>query len=107
FRSIVEHEPGGAAKSAVQAIILGVIVSAIIGVAGVTLAPTFLRLLGAPPAALEIGSTYARIMLGGNIVIVMLYMINAIFRGAGDAAIAMRVLWFANCIHIVLGRVLI
>jgi putative MATE family efflux protein len=102
-RRIGERDPDGAARSAVQAIILGVIVAVIIGVAGVTMAPTFLRLLGAPEAVIEIGSTYTRIMLGGNIVIVMLYMINAIFRGAGDAAIAMRVLWFANIINMVLA----
>src|SRR6267378_1012528 len=66
-RRIGEHDPVGAAKSAVQAIILGVIVAAIIGLAGVTFAPTFLQLLGAPPTVLAIGSTYARIMLGGNI----------------------------------------
>jgi putative MATE family efflux protein len=106
-RRIGEHDPRGAATSAVQAILLGVIVAAIIGVLGATLGPTFLRLLGAPPTVLEIGTTYTRVMLGGNIVIVMLYMINAIFRGAGDAAIAMRVLWFANFINIVLGPCLI
>src|SRR5438105_7557582 len=106
-RRIGEHDPVGAAKSAVQAFILGVIVAAIIGVAGVTLAPTFLRLLGAESTVLTIGTNYTRIMIGGNIVIVMLYMINAIFRGAGDAAIAMRVLWFANFINIVLGPCLI
>jgi putative MATE family efflux protein len=106
-RRIGERDSEGAAKSAVQAIILGVIVAAILGLAGATLAPAFLRLLGASPTVLEIGTTYMRIVLGGNIVIVMLYMINAIFRGAGDAAIAMRVLWFANAINIVLGPCLI
>jgi putative MATE family efflux protein len=106
-RRIGEHDPVGAAKSAVQAIILGAIVAVVIAVVGVALAPTFLNLLGAPDTVLQIGTTYTRVMLGGNIVIVMLYMINAIFRGAGDAAIAMRVLWFANFINIVLGPCLI
>src|SRR2546425_1562704 len=84
-RRIGEHDPVGAAKSAVQAIILGALVAAVIGIIGVPLAPTFLRLLGAPSTILSTGTSYARIMLGGNIVIMMLYMINAIFRGAGDA----------------------
>lgn len=106
-RRIGEHDSEGAVKSAVQAIFLGVMVAAIIGVAGVTLAPSFLRLLGASTTVLEVGTTYMRIVLGGNIVIIMLYMINAIFRGAGDAAIAMRVLWFANAINILLGPCLI
>jgi putative MATE family efflux protein len=106
-RRIGEHDPKGAAKSAVQAMILGLIVGGIIGIVGLTFAPTFLRLLGAEPAVLAMGTTYTRIMLSGNVVIVMLYMINAIFRGAGDAAIAMRVLWFANAINIVLGPCLI
>ena len=102
-RRIGERDPGGAARTAVQSIILGVMVAAVIGITGITMAPTFLRLLGASPAVLGVGTTYTRIVLGGNVVIVMLYMINAIFRGAGDAAIAMRVLWFANSINIVLG----
>ena len=102
-RRIGERDPAGAARTAVQSIIPGAIVAAAIGVTGVVMAPLFLRLLGAPPAVLSVGTTYTRIVLGGNIVIMMLYMINAIFRGAGDAAIAMRVLWFANFINIVLG----
>jgi len=106
-RRIGERDAEGAARSAVQAIYLGVIVAAVIGIVGVTMAPAFLRWLGAPPAVVDLGTTYTRIMLGGNIVIVMLYMINAIFRGAGDAAIAMRVLWFANIINMVLGPCLI
>jgi putative MATE family efflux protein len=102
-----ERDPAGAAKAAVQSIILGVMVAAIIAAAGLTLAPTFLSLLGAQPTVLALGTTYTRVMLGGNIVIVMLYMINAIFRGAGDAAIAMRVLWFANILNMILGPCLI
>jgi MATE family, multidrug efflux pump len=102
-RRIGERDPEGAARTAVQSIMLGVLVALIIGITGVTMAPTFLRFLGASPAVLATGSTYTRIVLGGNLVIMMLYMINAIFRGAGDAAIAMRVLWLANFINIVLG----
>jgi len=102
-RRIGERDPDGAARTAVQSIVLGIMVAAVIGITGLIFAPTFLRLLGASPSVLAVGQTYTRIVLGGNIVIMMLYMINAIFRGAGDAAIAMRVLWFANFMNIVLG----
>jgi putative MATE family efflux protein len=102
-RRIGERDPDGAARTAVQSILLGVVVAAVIGITGITLAPTFLRSLGASAEVLRVGTTYTRIVLGGNLVVVMLYMINAIFRGAGDAAIAMRVLWFANFMNIVLG----
>jgi putative MATE family efflux protein len=79
----------------------------VLGVGGGILAPKMLSIMGAPADVLGIGSTYARIMLGGNATIIMLFLINAIFRGAGDAAIAMRVLWLANSINILLGPCLI
>ena len=106
-RRIGEKNPAGAAEVAVQGIALGVITAAIIGAAGVLLGPTLLRLMGASAEVIASGQTYTRIMLGGNVVILMLFLINAIFRGAGDAAIAMRVLWLANWINILLGPLLI
>ena len=102
-RRIGENDPDGAARAAVQAIFLGVFVAAVIGVTGVLMASIFLSFLGASGAVLETGTRFTQVMLGGNITVVMLFLINAIFRGAGDAAIAMRVLWFANFINIVLG----
>jgi putative MATE family efflux protein len=102
-----ERDHEGAAIAATQAMVLSLSVAAVLGVLGAILAPTMLRIMGASPDVLRIGTTYARVMLGGNVTIFMLYLINAIFRGAGDAAIAMRVLWFANAINIVLGPLLI
>lgn len=106
-RRIGEHNPDGAARAAVQTIVMGLIVAVTLAVAGVVLAPTLLRLLGASEALIATGSGFTRVMLGGNASVVMLFLINAIFRGAGDAAIAMRVLWLANGINIVLGPMLI
>ncbi|HVF55559.1 MAG TPA: MATE family efflux transporter [Pyrinomonadaceae bacterium] len=106
-RRIGEQDSAGAAHAALQGIALGVVVSAVIGVVGVVLAPKLLSLMGASPGVVRNGTTYARVMLGGNIAIVMLFMINAVFRGAGDAAVAMRVLWLANLINIVLAPCLI
>jgi putative MATE family efflux protein len=102
-----ERDREGAAHAATQAIILGIAVALIIGVLGGVFAPNLLQVMGASPDVLATGTTYARVMLGGNMTIVMLFLINAIFRGAGDAVIAMRVLWFANAINIVLGPCLI
>src|SRR6267143_6365079 len=92
-RRIGEKNAEGAAEAAVQGIALGLIVAVVIGVVGAVLAPRLLAVMGASPAVQTMGVTYARVMLGGNVVIVMLFLINAIFRCAGDAAIAMRLLW--------------
>jgi putative MATE family efflux protein len=101
-RRIGEKNPEGAAEAAVQGIALGVIVAAIIGVLGAVLAPDLLAVMGAAPDVIAMGHGYTRLMLGGNIVILLIFLINAIFRGAGDAAIALRVLTIANLINIVL-----
>jgi putative MATE family efflux protein len=102
-RRMGEHDPESAARAAAQAILLGFAVAAAIGVAGAWHAPALLRTMGASDQVVETGSGFTRVMLGGNVTIVLLFLINAVFRGAGDAAIAMRVLWLGNVINIVLG----
>jgi putative MATE family efflux protein len=106
-RRIGEKDPEGAARAAVQALFLALLVSAALGTAGALLAPRLLALMGASSSVIATGRTYATIMLGGEAAIIVLFVVNAIFRGAGDAAIAMRVLWLANIINIVLGPLLI
>jgi len=106
-RRIGEQNPEGAARAAVQAIALAVILSIVLGIVGAPLAPKLLKLMGGSPWVIEHGSAFTRVMLAGNATVVLLFMINAIFRGAGDAAIAMRTLWLANWINIVLGPCLI
>ena len=106
-RRIGEKNPAGAAEAAVQGIALGLIAALLIAALGVSLAPRLLGVMGASADVIALGSNYTRVMLGGNAVILLLFLINAIFRGAGDAAIAMRVLWLANAINIILGPLLI
>ena len=106
-RRIGEQNPDGAARAAVQAIAVGLLVSLTIAVVAAPMAPKLLKLMGGSPWVIEHGSAFTRVMLAGNATVVMLFMVNAIFRGAGDAAIAMRTLWLANWINILLGPCLI
>jgi putative MATE family efflux protein len=106
-RRFGEKNERAAARTAVQAITVGIATSIILGAAGVIWAPQLLRLMGASPETVEIGSTYTRIMYGTMGVIVLLFLNNAIYRGAGDAAMAMRSVWLANGINIVLDPLLI
>ncbi|HEY6804444.1 MAG TPA: MATE family efflux transporter [Pyrinomonadaceae bacterium] len=106
-RRMGERNSDGAARAAVQSVILALLVSSVIALIGAPLAPTLMREMGGSQWVVEHGSLFTRVMLGGNITVVMLFMVNAIFRGAGDAAIAMRTLWLANWINIILGPCLI
>ncbi len=102
-----EKDPEGAARAAVQAIVLGLCVALVVGVTGVLFAPQLLALMGASPEVVAIGSGFTRMMLGGSVTVLMLFLINAAFRGAGDATVAMRTLWLANAINIALGPFLV
>jgi len=106
-RRIGEKDPEGASVAAVQSIAVGILLSILVGAVGILYAPNLLALMGATPSVIAIGTPYTRILLGGSITIFLLFLINAIFRGAGDAALAMRALWFANLINIVLDPCLI
>ena len=106
-RRVGERDHDGAARATVQAVILGGTVAAFVALVGLLWAEELLALMGADAATVAISLPYTRVMLGGNIVIVLLFLQNAAFRGAGDAAIAMRVLWLANGINIVLDPLLI
>jgi putative MATE family efflux protein len=106
-RRIGEKDHEGAAVAGVQAILLGLTVSIVIGVPCLIFAPRLLQLMGASPEIIATGSGYARIALGGSGVVLMLFLNNAIFRGAGDAAIAMRLLWVSNIINLLLDPCLI
>lgn len=106
-RRIGEKDPDRAAISAVQIILLGLCVSAAVGLPGGLFAPDILRGMGGNPQVVGMGTNFSRIMLGGNATVLLIFVINAIFRGAGDAAIAMRTLWFANAINILLGPCLV
>jgi putative MATE family efflux protein len=106
-RRIGEKDPEDAAIAGVQAIVLGLVISLGMGIPAGICAPQLLHLMGASPAIVAEGSGYARIALGGCGAIILLFLNNAIFRGAGDAAIAMRLLWVSNIINLILDPCLI
>jgi len=106
-RRIGEHQKEEAGKAAVQSIMIGILASLPFAAAGIFYSRELLMLMGADEWTLEHGVAYTQWMLGGNIVIMLLFVINAVFRGAGDAAIAMRVLWIANGLNIILDPILI
>ncbi len=106
-RRIGEKQPEEAARSAVQAIAVGVAVSLPFAAVGVLWPRALLAWMGAPPSVVEAGWGYAAWMLGGNVSIMLLFLINAVFRGAGDATVAMRSLWLANAVNLALDPCLI
>jgi len=106
-RRMGEKDEESAARTAVQAIALGLFFGIPLSAAGAIFAPELLRAMGGSPWVLEHGVHFTRVLLGANVSVCLLFLINAIFRGAGDAATAMRVLWLANGINIVLGPCLV
>jgi len=106
-RRIGEKDEDGAAQAAAQAIALGIIVSIAVGIFGALNAERLLRLMGSTPSMIETSLGYTQVMFAGNATVTLLFLMNAIFRGAGDPAIAMRMLWIANGINIVLDPILI
>src|SRR6185312_7420539 len=101
-RRIGEKDHEGAAIAAAQAILLGVVVAVLMGVPGVIFAKDLLAFMGASPELIANGHHYTSVVFGGSVSVLLLFLNNAIFRGAGDAAVAMRVLWFSNIINLVL-----
>ncbi len=106
-RRIGEKDHHGAAGAAVQAIALGILIALVLGSASALAAPHLLRLMGATEEVLTVGLGYTRWMFGGMLTILLFFLINAAFRGAGDASSAMRTLWFANVINLILDPCLI
>ena len=102
-----EHDAEGAARAAGQSILLGIAVSVAISLLAAPFAPQLLRLMGASEAIVRTGSGFTGVMLAGNASVLLLFMLNAVFRGTGDAAIAMRVLCLGNAINMTLGPCLI
>jgi putative MATE family efflux protein len=101
-RRIGERDFVGAANGAVQAMILAICVALVVGFVGLFFAEDILRLMGGSESLVQKGVGYTRIMLMGNITIMLLFLLNAVFRSSGDASLAMRSLWLANGLNIIL-----
>lgn len=106
-RRVGEQDKAGASAAAVQSIYLAVIISIPITLTGIFFSEDLLRLMGAAQNIIHEGSWYTKIALGSNLIVILIFLINGIFRGAGDASLAMRSLWLANSINIVLDPMLI
>ena len=101
-RRIGEKDPEAAAHAGMQSLIVSLVITIIISALGFIFAADILRIMGAQPEVVAEGTMFTRIMLGGSLVIILLFLINGIFRGAGDAAMAMRSLWIASILNIIL-----
>jgi putative MATE family efflux protein len=106
-RRVGERDPAGARVAAAQSIILGLALTMVVALPGVVFAENLLGLMGGTPGLVATGHGYTQVLFGGSATIMLLFLLNAVFRGAGDAAVAMRVLWIANLINIVLDPCLI
>ena len=106
-RRVGEKNPEAAARSGAQAILLAVAFTVVLGIIGFMYAGEILALMGAEPDAIQVGVNYTRILMAGSVSIMLLFLINGIFRGAGDAMMAMKSLWLANICNIILCPVLI
>ncbi|MBP9099609.1 MAG: MATE family efflux transporter [Ferruginibacter sp.] len=106
-RRVGEKNPEAATKAGMQAILVSLIITICFSIPGFIYAADILRIMGAEPAAVEEGTGYTRIIMGGSLVIMLLFLINGIFRGAGDAMMAMKSLWLANICNIILCPLLI
>lgn len=106
-RRVGEKDPAAAAKAGMQAMLVSLIITIAVSIPGFIYADDILRLMGAEPEAIAMGTNYIRIMMGGSLVIMLLFLINGIFRGAGDAMMAMKSLWLANICNIILCPLLI
>jgi putative MATE family efflux protein len=106
-RRIGEKQPEAAAHAAAQSILISIVLTLVTSVAGACFAPLILKTMGASPHTVAIGAIYTRILFGGSLVIVLLFLINGIFRGAGNASMAMWSLWIANGCNIILCPILI
>lgn len=106
-RRIGEKNPEAAAHAGAQSLLIAVLVTIVFSIAGIIFAADILRLMGAHPDVVKEGAIFTQIMLGGSIVIILLFLINGIFRGAGDAAMAMKSLWLASIINIILCPIFI
>lgn len=105
-RRIGEKKPEQASKAGVQAILIAMVINTVLSVFGIVYATQILIWMGASNEAAVYGTNFVRIMMGGSISIMLLFLINGIFRGAGNASIAMKSLWLANGCNIILDPIL-